>query len=297
MGAAMRSAVRSRCWGWFLSLACILPGAAQAQRPPGQSHFGSVHPASLLDHAVVNGETVQLSDLMSSAAGPASRLLAEGIVLGRAPQPGSLRIFRVDELRNAIAGKISIDVPAQVIVQRAGWELKAETIRDAFESSQVLTGVDWSRAEIAFPQEFVTRSEGPPIEIVEVERGRNSRTLTARIRCRHRADCGSFLAEILFEHPVQGWPLHISRPDRSKAKIARSSNASPVLVQPGRRAVLVIEEDGLRITTRVLPLKRAGWGEIVRAYDPAARRVFLGQVRGENLLQARTLQAKTWEAK
>jgi hypothetical protein len=106
----------------------------------------------------------------------------------------------------------------------------------------------------------------------------------ARIRCRERTECQSFLAEIAVSGAasVGGMhPLAVFSPRRLKVMF----ESGPVLVQPGRMAVLVIDGDGFRITQPVMPLHRARLGELVRVTDPLTHRSLVARVSGNGMLR------------
>jgi flagella basal body P-ring formation protein FlgA len=63
------------------------------------------------------------------------------------------------------------------------------------------------------------------------------------------------------------------------------SKSDPVLIQPGRMAVLVIDGDGFRITQPVMPLRRARLGELVRVTDPLTHRSLVARVSGKGMLR------------
>lgn len=249
---------------------------------------------ALQNEAAVRGETIRLADLLPLGVGPALRVAAEKISLGRAPEPGSVRVFSNDELRNAVAGQIAVTFPAAAVVRGAGWPLRDAEVRRALRESAAGQGYDFSRAELVPPAGFSTRNSDPRLEVLAIRAGNNSRELTASLRCQQRSDCGSFFVEIVFAQPalaaVQGSP---ARRDRAGAANSGRRNsvaaswAATALVQPGRPASLRFEGAGFTITSRVFPLRRAGLGEMVRVLDPAARHVSLARVEGKDRLSWR----------
>lgn len=74
-------------------------------------------PVHLLSEVAVQREDVRLSDLLPSASARV-QLAGENIELGRAPQPGSFRVFSREQLLHRIAGRIDVEVPEQVVVRR-----------------------------------------------------------------------------------------------------------------------------------------------------------------------------------
>lgn len=270
---------RARARNWPALIACVLAwatgGQAQVQSQPpdlaGQS--GS----ALEREVVVNTPEVRLSDLLASSAGRAERTKAEAIVLGRAPQPGSFRIFSAREIANAAAGRVELRAPAETVVRR-GWAVTPGQVRQALAGFDTKNPTDWREIGIAVPQEITTRNRNARLEVVSVEPGRCASESVARLRCADRSDCGPFFVI-----------LHATA-EKLMAKSARLRSpqpaAKPTLVEPGRKAWLVMSSGQMRITLPVFPLRRGGLGEMVRVLDPRAHRVLIAQVRGPGLLRS-----------
>ena len=260
----------------FAVLAVI---SAQVLAQASQSR--SVIP-TLASDAVVQEEVIRLSDLLPTNVNGSLRVIAEKVSLGRAPEPGSVRVFTLEELRKAIDGRLDAEIPAQVTVRRTGWPISPERIRDA---AQVLRPqVDWSQAHIV-PSALAIRVPDAKLRASEIRPGRNPRALMVRLLCRDRTLCAPFWAEAIFDEPVN--VLH-----SPNTLSVQPEQARPPLVRPGRSAMLVSDDNGLRITMRVMPLKRAGLGESVQVFDPFTRRTFLAQVQGTDLLQSDMRKAK-----
>ena len=238
----------------------------------------------------LQAETLRLSDLLPEDAGARLKAAAETVSLGRAPQAGSLRVFAVSELRQAIAGTRTdtseIDIPEQVVVRRLGWPLETETVRRTLEQSRLTHQLDFSQARIALPTGFTTVVPDPKLEVTGISSNSDRFGLLARVRCRERLACGSFLVEIVFSVPAGGVRSREHKLASGKAaEPSLLSVAGPVLVQPGRMALLVIDGDGFRITQPVMPLKRARLGELVRVSDPLTHRSLVAQVSGDGMLR------------
>jgi hypothetical protein len=237
----------------------------------------------------VQSETLRLSDLLPDDAGTRLRAATERLSLGRAPQAGSLRVFTVTELRQAIAEiprETEIDIPEQVVVRRLGWQLQTDTVRRTLARSNLTHALDFSQATITLPASFTTAVPDPKLEVSAVNSSPDHLRLMAHMRCRERAACGSFLAEIVFSVPAGGvTSRELKLASEKVTEPDRSAVAAPVLVQPGRMALLVIDGDGFRITQPVMPLKRAGLGELVRVSDPRTHHSWLAQVSGNAMLR------------
>jgi len=269
-------------WKWIFALLWFLPGVGlRAQQAP----------VALRDEAVVQGETIRLADLLPLEVNAATRLAAAKINLGRAPQPGSVRVFSEDKLRSAVAGQIAVTFPATTVVRGVGWPLREASIRQTLRESEAGRHYDFAQARLVPPADFSTRTPDPRLEVLAIRSQADEPKLSASLRCGQRSDCGSFLVEIVFDEPV---PVGIGRPARlrtEKPDVAQAAPANPApapaLVQPGRAAKMLFEGEGFKITTRVLPLQRAGMGQVIRVFDPMARQVSLARVEGKDLMSFR----------
>jgi hypothetical protein len=192
-------------------------------------------------------------------------------------------------VRQAIAeiplATTEIDIPEQVVVRRPGWPLQTENITRTFSHSKFTRALDFSKAKIVLPPGFTTAIANPQFEVTAVNSSSEHQRQLVSMRCRKRGACGSFLVE-LWNVPAEGVPsgeLKLAYEKVSEPSL--SSAPGPVLVRPGRLALLVIEGDGIRITQPVMPLKLARLGELVRVSDPRTHRSWLAQVSGNGLLR------------
>lgn len=259
----------------------VLRTAADAE------HFGE----RLLAEVSVQEETLRLSDLLPVDARAQLKAAADRVSLGRAPQAGSLRVFAVSELRQAIAEiplyASEIDIPDQVVVRRLGWPLEAEAVRRTLARSRLTHQLDFSQARITLPPGFTSVAPNPQFEVTALKPGSDRLHLLAQMRCRERSACGSFLAEIVISDPSDGTRSNgIKLASEKAAPPSLLPVAGPVLVHPGRLALLVIDGDGFRITQPVMPLKRARLGELVRVTDPLTHRSLVAEVSGNGMLRA-----------
>ena len=236
----------------------------------------------LLPEAVVQRETLWLSDLLPAEAGTALRSAAAEISLGRSPEVGSFRVFTRPQLRAELRDKIAISLPEQVVVRRRGGNLEVEYVRQALAGSAVTNGIDFSKATISFPREILARTYGLQLEVTRLAQT-SDRRFSATLRCRERNACGAFLAEIELPQEEASVP-RVQPGATSKTYSPARVLSSPTLVRPGIPASLVIQSDTLRIGLRVLPLRKAALGETVRVVDSTTHRVLLADVTGEGLL-------------
>jgi hypothetical protein len=189
---------------------------------------------------------------------------------------------------------LPVATAAQMIVSAPNWPLEVESVRTALEQSPTArTGIrrtDLELARITLPPDFTTRARNAPLEFRRIQDGPEHETVFATLRCRERSACGSFLVEISLPNAKPGrtsdgkMPAAIS--SLSTPEVHRGITPGPALVQPHIPARLVMEEDGLRITESVLPLKQARLGETLRVIDQMTHRSMLVEVVGPGLVRA-----------
>jgi hypothetical protein len=255
-------------------------------------------PSSLLTEVTVQDRSVTLRDLLPPDAGPRLKLAAEKVSFGRAPEPGSLRVFTASELTKAIAESAglgrefaAIIMPEQVVVRRGGWPIDIEAVRRTVMRSALAGKFNFPQMRIMLPADLTTARSSPQFEVTAITPTPDRLGLFARVRCRERAACGSFLAEIVSSVPgvLAKWrgPRSelLASAGSFKQTIDSATFPGPVLVQPGRLALLMIEGEGFRITEPVMPLKGARLGEFVRVSDPKSQRSWLAQVAGSGQLR------------
>jgi len=246
----------------------------------------------LRSQATVLGRNVRLSDLLPEPSSSAMRGAAENVVLGRAPEPGSIRVFAAREIKKVV-GEEAFAVPEEIVVRRAGWRLNLEAIRRRVQQSAQARDFDLSQAAITLPAGFATRVPNPELEMTGLREDPPNRLLIATLRCHDRSECGSFLAKIFLSGPARAAAstgLSVAPVADEATSPARSSAASMTayLVQPGRAALLVIEAGGMRITETVMPGRRGRLGEVLRVQDRATHRSLLAEVTGAGLLRPAT---------
>jgi len=179
------------------------------------------------------------------------------------------------------------------VAGETGWPLDVKAIRDAISRSQLFQPFDLAGAQISAPPDFTTRTARPQFDVIAVA-GSHKHHLIAILRCRERADCRSFLVEIALAASARDPRENVFRTGLSKtAPAVNPAKASEkFLVDPRHLAMLVIEEDGLRITEPVRPAKRAGLGERVQVTDAATHRSLFAQVAGPGLVRPADTSAR-----
>ena len=269
---------------WPILIACALRRYEGAQAGTVAGAIAQDRPPHLLTEVVVQKESIQLSDLLPHDVSPAMLKAAQEVRLGRAPEPGSIRVLTLEELRSQIQPQIRVTIPEQIVVRRAGYAVSRERVRGAV---QALLGTKQPpEIGISTAPELVTSRPDPELRATGTIPGQNTRTLMVRLQCRERRDCAPFWAEVSFSQPSA---IHLA----IRGSAGKANNSSKLsLVRPGHPAILVCDQGGLRISMRVLPLKRAGMGESIKVLDPDTRRVFSAEVRGADLVWSHLQESK-----
>jgi hypothetical protein len=170
---------------------------------------------------------------------------------------------------------------------QSGWPLQNADICRGIENSAEATQFQMADARISSPPDFRTRVPHPQFELTSIARTSDLHLLMASLRCRVRSECRSFLVAIslagMGDHDAAQLLTRLARrPGATRRQ--RVSSDGPILISPQRVALLVIEEDGLRITQAVQPSRPARLGEVVGVLDRASHRSLLARVIGPGKL-------------
>ena len=103
----------------------------------GTSHAADSK-VSLLREVVVRGGSVYLADLLPECTPSSMRISAQRILIGRAPQPGSIRVLSGDAvLRRLVNHDVlsKVDVPPQIVIRRSGRQITREEVAAAIQAT------------------------------------------------------------------------------------------------------------------------------------------------------------------
>jgi hypothetical protein len=244
----------------------------------------------------VTGDEVRLSDLLPRGAPDELQRASQGIVLGEAPRPGSLRGFESDAIRARLAAHPDIAkrlvVPDRVLVTRSGYRLAATDIRDT-----VLNFLR-SRSDVEELPETVLQwasdisatGPNPGLEVraasLDASRGR----LQLCLRCVKPAACRDFLVYVPAPQSIMAQFSHGAGGTASLASKTTSTGGAidgPLLIEAGRKARLLLQGEGLQISVGVICLESGRAGEEIRVRETSGGRVFRAKVMGRDLLWGR----------
>jgi hypothetical protein len=92
----------------------------------------------LLREVVVRGSSVYLADLLPERTPASMRIPAQRILIGRAPQPGSIRVLSGDAvLRRLVNDEVlrEVEVPPQIVIHRSGRQITREEVAAAIQAT------------------------------------------------------------------------------------------------------------------------------------------------------------------
>lgn len=255
----------------------------------------SSSPIQLLDVVEVNHPMVVLADLLPRDAPPAMRAASSTIALCPAPQPGSVRILRSEQVMTVMTAHTDLPrrvvAPPTVIVRSCGWPIRKADVRDAISRYLRAHGSsslpDMGMLEL--PPFLAATAQNVQLQVTHLQLDSRQQAMEARVRCSNRKSCASFLAHVVLPQSAD-WPAELVR-TISANSAAISATSLPVvarapLVARGKTATLILEDATMRISIPVICLEPGLLNQRIRVVDRRSRRVFLAEVIGDHLLRA-----------
>ena len=233
----------------------------------------------------VTTETVRLSDLLPRGAPDDLQRLAREIKLGRTPLLGSVRVYQGAWLNEVLSRYPEpakrITVPDQVTVRRAGFPISRATIHEAIVGFLRERG----QPDLLYPalrwSDGITTTAHPVIEVRAANWESARRQLQFRLRCVPNETCRDFL--VYMQNPPATLVHGIEKFSGSNQG-AHIRTDSPVLIEAGRKARLLIQADGLQISLNVICLERGRAGQKIRVRTAGKGHVFQAEVVNRDLL-------------
>jgi Chaperone for flagella basal body P-ring formation len=281
----------------FLRVVFFAAASVTAQMQTAQ---GQARALELQTSAVVNGNVIHLSDLLSDETRPQFRAEAASVKLGHAPQIGDVRVIRRTELKDLLrwypALLASVIIPPEISITRASYPISNNAVKDEiarFVNQGRGNELDLERLNLHLPVQQRSLEQNPVLEVARATWDSRDHDLQFELRCADRTSCRRFLVRASvktdsFSNLSSELESLTSRaPFRSAMSPRNPKRPSGVpLVQPGKRAMLIMEGGGIRITLPVICLQRGGRSQQVRVRELRGQRIFQAQVVGEKLLRA-----------
>jgi hypothetical protein len=254
----------------------------------------SKKPIHLRDTVEIKHGTILLADLLPPNAPMTVRKASASVELGRAPQPGSVRILQAEQIIAALKTRpdllSEVMPPAIVTIRAIGWPISAADVGQAISEFVRMHG-----SAAALPQavrwdlpEFLTaRKERVQLQVTRMQWDASERGLEARLRCVDRSSCADFVVRAIWPDFEQ-WPHD---PGRLISSSALPENNAPsqggrLILRTGNPATLILDDPDLRISLPVVCLEKGVLNQRIRVLDKQSRRVFLAEIVGDHLLHA-----------
>jgi len=243
-----------------------------------------------------------LSDLLPLGVCLPGQFAAKRMLLGKAPLPGSPRVFEGDQVR-VLLGKLehetgvqtaSWSVPQRITVRRRGDRASCISLASRIFAgmSNIPQPVPENEMECAAAGRI---PENAPLEAIKATWNDGRKALDISARCVHSADCVPFLVRIRDE----GF-REVSLTGPGFSSIEESHAVTPVpgvtppsgilekrpVVRPGQSVSLLWDADGIRVRIGAVCLDRGGTGELVRARIARSGTIVRAIVVDGNLLRA-----------
>ncbi|HXY16499.1 MAG TPA: hypothetical protein VEI26_18555 [Terriglobales bacterium] len=242
-------------------------------------------PIYLRDLVDVNHTTVLLSDLLPLNVSQRVQQSSEAVPLCRAPQTGSSRTLRVEQIMTALTTHADLVrqmvVPSMVVIRSSGWPISEAGVRKAISEFLSKSGNDPlpQNARLILPESMAAAEENFQLQVMRIRPGISGRGANARIRCLDHRSCGTFLVRVLLP---QGQEWRLNQMPAAPA----TATSGPALVARGKPATLLLENASTRISLPVICLESGLLDQRIKVFDKRSRRTFVALVVGEQMLHA-----------
>jgi hypothetical protein len=133
----------------------------------------------LIREAVVRGGSIYLSDLLPDTSPSEIRILAQKILVGQSPQPGSIRVLSNDAMVRLLGEEHllnDVDVPDRILVRRSGRlitkEEVMEAIRTTLRRNEMFATVEITPEAVHFPASVLVSTANADLRVTRVEMDR-----------------------------------------------------------------------------------------------------------------------------
>jgi hypothetical protein len=249
----------------------------------GQASRTRLHPS-----AEVRTEMIHLSDLLPSNAPDTLVQLASAVLIGRSPRAGCARLLERDAVERLLPTEIrrSVEIPPEIVIRRMGWPIPVHLLKAAvqdFLSDSGSSTENVAEGSLHWPSQIDASVEEPELKVTSARWDSLQGTLDFHMRCADRDVCGNFLVQAVIPRPQNGETSSGVFPQPVRVLVTAKL---PVLATPGRPAMLVLENQGVRISMPAICLERGVLHQRIRARELRGSRTFRAEVVGPNQLRA-----------
>jgi len=241
---------------------------------------------SLLADTAVTTDVIVLADLLPSGLSNEVRRRGEGVVLGKAPQPGSARVFARESIvailgSSALAG-MPFNVPPTMTVWRKTPALSRKIVWQSIQSAAARRGVALSKDAspdtlLWLPPES-TEADETSFEVSDVMFDPLLKQARFRLQLAGYPQTPSFYVWC----PVGGGNYGSTH----SPTLQKAVHDEAEMVNPRRMATLQLHSRNSMATLQVRPLQAGSVGQIVRVRIPSNGHTLTARVLAANVLEA-----------
>lgn len=251
----------------------------------------------------VEGGELTLANLLSPNTCSRLQTMAARVSLGVAPLRGTVRVLRRSQVRSLLEGLAAasgmsdemvsqvpaqIEVPAQIIVQRAGATKSCAAIADFARRSSTQTSDRSFSLENFNCAAAQSIPEDAPLELTKTSWNAALQRWEFSLRCTRAEECVPFMVWARARSAGHNYDSESSA--MRLASLGESSGAyaavSERLIKPGQTATLRWDERGIRIVLPVTCLDGGGLGQTVRVRFKNAGRILRAEILSDGTLRA-----------
>jgi Chaperone for flagella basal body P-ring formation len=280
--------------GALIAAAALSATRAQTQTVPR---------VELLGRVSVSGKQVSLSDLLPRGTPETLRMAAAEVPLGRAPQPGRERSIDRADIERALAGHTgifsSLSVPDRIAVSSAARPITAEeayqAIRAELRKKNLPAAELLRRKDIQLGAQVFVRPGDAGLRVTRMDLD----ALLGRARFllwpANDPEIVPFFATARLDPASSARLAHSDAARLSpgsaaerRSMLAETTRAAvrEILVRPGQRTVLTLENAKMQITVDVVPLERGSLGQQIRVRMADSGKIVTAEVIGRARLEA-----------
>jgi hypothetical protein len=269
------------------------------------------------EHVEVSGSDVFLADLLAPGSCAGLAASAAKMRLGAAPLAGSARILEKSTVRQMLEPAVSRlqadsgDAVVWRLAERTSIRRSGGRASCAEIAARLLSKLGLPDASSSLEQHGPSHSPSPDcggagriaggaaLQVTGKTWDPVSRTLTVFARCEHPSDCVPFAVRLPHELTSAMTSEMAHQPSAPRAARAGpyssasagagiGARAAAPLVRAGQKAILVWDQDGIRMVVAAVCIDAGGINEMVRVRIVASGRILEARVSGAGTVQVRS---------
>jgi hypothetical protein len=269
----------------LLLLGCALGFSLLCPSSNGEAGCGRVVVQANVE---VNDGEFSLADVLAPGVCSELRRVVALVPMGRAPLPGSARVFTGEEVRARFENELPLkdetasarwtfQVPDRITVRRFGARASCAEISGLIAGASSFSLMD-AVAGSFLPAQSCGAAGGGILQdaafaVAKTRWNPRQRIMEITARCLQPRDCTPFLVSERMDPSREALPEAAKRIRTGPSPLTKIT-----MVRPGQKMTLLWDQDGIQVLLRVICLDRGDLGETVRARVQPGDRVLRATV-------------------